>query len=147
MTSCRPGPRPNDARVDPAHRRFGDDWHGTDGPAVVGQPGRDGGRDVAAVERADVGGLGGVQQVAGGEDARPLGAQRAVDARRAAARHHRQPGAAGQLVVGDPVAGEDDRVAGEPATVGQLDRLDAPRPTMRADARHRSGRARGGGRR
>ena len=40
--------------------------------------------------------------------------------------HHRAAGAAGELVVGDPVAGEHDRVALDARAVGELDRLDAP---------------------
>ena len=100
---------------------------------------------VATVEGADVGRLGGVQQVPGREHPGRGRPQRRVDqwAERAAvelaAGHHRQ------LVVGDPVRGEDDQVAFDrpgPAGVelGQLDRLDPLRAVDRADRRPRPDR-------
>ena len=84
---------------------------------------------MAAVEGADVGGLGRVQQVPGREHPGPGGAQRRVDERaerapiELAAGHHRQ------LVVRDPVGREDHQVAIDRAgaarvEIGQLDRLD-----------------------
>jgi len=65
-----------------------------------------------AVERAHVSRLRRVHQVPHGEHPSPAGAQRGVDARPGRPVRHRQLVRAGQLVVGDPVAGEHHRVSG-----------------------------------
>ena len=68
-----------------------------------------------AVEGGDVGGVDGVQQVADREDAGALVRRRGVDERAEGAGVELDAAGAGEFVVGDPVAGEDDGVAVEVA--------------------------------
>ena len=99
-------------------------------PRALAEPVEHARGDMTAAERGDVGGLGAVQQVPAREQPRPRRPQARVDHRPAGsrielgAREHRE------LVVGDPVGREHDRVAVDPShppggELGQLDRLDA----------------------
>ena len=64
-----------DLRGDPAQWRAGDQRDAGAGGLARAQPVPDLGADVPAVECGDVGGVDGMQQVAGGEDARCAGPQ------------------------------------------------------------------------
>jgi hypothetical protein len=91
----------------------------------------DAGRDVAARERGDVGDLSAMQDVAGREQARTGGAKPGIHRGGAARCVELGSREDRELVVGNPVGGEDDEVAFELADsaaveVGELDRLDPP---------------------
>ena len=74
---------------------------------------------VPARQRRDIRGLGRVHQVARREHARRRRLQPRVDRGSAGAGIHGQPGQPGQLVIGDPVAGEDhDLARHEPRRAG-----------------------------
>ncbi len=74
---------------------------------------------VPARQRGDISGLGRVYQVARGEHARSRRLQPGVDHGSARAGIHGQAGQPGQLVIGDPVAGEDhDLARNEPRHAG-----------------------------
>ena len=137
-------------RRDPAQRRLRRRC-GPRGPAARGgEPAADADGDVPAVEGGDVGGVDGVQR--GCPAAKTPGAaraQRGVDARaRSVPGSRSRPAEPGELVVGDPVAGEDDGVArdaaaGAGAQVLELDGLDPLPAPIRDDpgARRRPGSA------
>ena len=96
------------------------------------------GRDVAAVERCDVGRLGSVENIAGREDPGTRRAQAGIDGGPAGRAGRADAGQDRELVVGDPVGGEDDQVALDLAgragvEVGELDRLDPAAAVNRAD--------------
>jgi hypothetical protein len=104
---------PQDLRGDPAQWRVGDQGDAGAGGVAGTQPVPDLCGEVAAVERGDVGGVDGVEQVAGGEDAGCTGAQGAVDAGSAGGGVDVQAGGAGEFAVGDPVPGGNDGVAAD----------------------------------
>ena len=80
--------------------------------------------DEPSVERGDVSGVDRVEKVAGGEDAVGARPQRRVDDGTTVAGVHVDATQSRQLVVGDPVTGEDDDVARD-------DAADAGRPGPR----------------
>ncbi len=107
-------------------------------PAVAVEEPRRGGGGVHSAERGNVGGLGPVEDVAGGEHARARGVERGVHGRPPGAGVKHRPGRVGELVVGDPVRGKDDQVAldrpgGARLEVGELDRLDSPAAADRGE--------------
>ena len=102
------------------------------------QKGVDGACRVTPAQGRDVGRLGRVHQIAGGEHAARGRAQIAIDARPPRRRIHDESAATRQLVVGNPVAGEDhgvarDAVRGAGLHVRDLDGLHATRAD---DVRH-----------
>jgi hypothetical protein len=127
---------------DPRQRPAGDQadmYRPLPGSAQVGS---DCGRCMAPIERADVGGLRGVQHVARGEHPGHSRAQRGIDPwtesprMELAAGHHRK------LVVRDPVGGEDHRVALDrpcPSRV-EVGELDLLHPLRTVDRAQRSSR-------
>jgi hypothetical protein len=113
-----------DAGCDPPERRLGAQPDLVGAGAVSVEMPEDVFGDDGAVEGGDVGGVDGMQRVADGEDPRQVGAQRGVDERALARGVERDPGSAGELVVGDLVAGEDDGVALDGASFPGVEVLD-----------------------
>ena len=127
-------------RRDPTERRLAHDRHPLPRPLAVLEVPSDTGRRVTPAQRGHVRLLGAVQEVARREDARPGAAQRGIHGRATRGRVELQAGHHGQLVIGDPVGGEDDGVAldGSRPTgveIGQLDLLDARAPVDRGHLR------------
>ena len=125
-------------------------------PGSAGRPRRRGDvpGGVAAAQRGDVGRLGRVHQVAGGEHPGPRSPAPCPPPGRGCPGSMARPGQPGQLVVGDPVPGEHHRVArhepGRPgAHVRQLDprqpararRSGAPRVDVHTGTRQRTAAA------
>jgi|tagenome__1003787_1003787.scaffolds.fasta_scaffold20866328_3 hypothetical protein len=112
---------PYEVGGDPTQRGIGLDAHALGRWSAAVEVGADVVGDVATVERGDICRVDRMQQVTHCEYARPAGTQRRVDDRAQRAGIYVESSGACQLVVGDPVPGENDSDSASVKLAGTTD--------------------------